>query len=223
MKTIEFAHFTFVEVSDLDHHNSYNAWHQLTFEPELSTIRSMVRVDRWVVSPDCRDYTTVRDARYSDVHYVEAILVDSDLEGFEMALDSLDSRMARVPHPRFDAITFTEAAYRLTDIEVVPRVKVSAQAMPHRPHLGVFIVVETEARRHGSLIEMPGVTGVAHFAPLRDVDENGLISVYWLDEDPIDLALPMIKELRGQGEQASNVVYATAAETIFPWEWDWFE
>ena len=223
MKRIEYAHLTFVEVSDLDHHNAYNAWHQLTFEPELSTVQPVVRADRWVVSPDCRDYSTVRDARYADVHYIEAILVDNDRDGFERALDSLDSRMSRVPHPRFDAITYTEALYRLTDIEVAPRIKVSEHAMPHRPHLGVFVVVERESRTHGSLLEMPGVVGVAHFAPLRDAEENGYVSIYWLDEDPIDLALPMIKEIRGQGEKSQKVTYATAAETIFPWEWDWFE
>ena len=223
MKRIEHAQFTFVEVADLDHHPPYNSWHQLTYEPELALIKPVVRTDRWVVSPDCRDYSTVRDGRFADVQYVEAVLIDRDLDDFEIALDSLESRMDKVAHPRFDAVTFTSATYSLTDIEVAPRVKVSPHAMPHRPHLGVFIVVERSVRKHSSLMEMPGVTGVAHFAPMPDADEAGFVSVYWLDEDPIDLALPMIKELRAQGEATNDVLYATAAETIFPWEWDWFE
>lgn len=228
MQRIDAAQFNFFEIVDTEQHIPWNSWRQLKAEPAMQLVEDLVRIDRWVVSPDCRDYSLIRDSRFADVHYVESCFTTADGEDFVSELALLMKNLN--DGNRFDISQNLTALLGLSDMQVDPRLAINARALPFRPHLGVFVIVESGARSHNSLMGLPGVVGFADFAPrglaqARDWEQVGdeHVTIYWLDDDPIDVALPLVKAIREQGQAAENVVYATAAETIYPWEWDWFE
>jgi len=178
----------------------------------------------WVVSPDCRDYSLIRDAKFADVHYIWGVLIDDDADSFESDLDRIDANSLEQIQSKFAVTERLRMLGCHCESSASTRTRISDKAISHRPHLGIFVVVEAGAPTHQSLIGLPGVAGSSQFGPNEVGSEQPeYITVYWLDDDPVDLVLALINALRDQGEDAQNVIYATAAETIYPWEWDWFE
>jgi hypothetical protein len=122
-------------------------------------------------------------------------------------------------------------------VAAAPRVLISAEAVPYRPNLGVYIVVEDIApagrapnagRRLEALLETPGVAGVWSFV---SDDERRLawrpgrhrITVCFLDESPLTVSSSLGEVLHRGSSGTDAVVHAGPLETITPWRWDWFD
>ncbi len=224
MRRIEFGAWVFFELSDSDSHIPFNSWHQLEYLPTVKTIESVSSSAMWVVSPDCRDYSLIRDSKFADVQYIWGVLVDDDADSFESDLDRIDTNSLDQIQLKLSVTERLRMIGRHCESSALTRTRISDKAISYRPHLGIFVVVEVGAPTHEPLIGLPGVAGSSQFGPNEvGTEQPEYVTVYWLDDDPVDIALALIKALRDQGEATQNVVYATTAETIYPWEWDWFE
>ncbi|NBO55472.1 MAG: hypothetical protein EBU84_12970 [Actinobacteria bacterium] len=211
MRRIQFGSWVFFELSDPDSHIPFNSWHQLEYLPTVKTIESVSSSAMWVVSPDY-------------VQYIWGVLIDDDADSFESDLERIDAKSLDQIQLKLSVTERLRMIGRHCESSASTRTQISDKAISYRPHLGIFVVAEAGAPIHEPLIGLPGVSGSSQFGPNEVGSEQPeFVTVYWLDDDPVDIALALIKALRDQGEAARNVVYATTAETIYPWEWDWFE
>jgi len=157
MRRIEFGTWVFFELLDPDSHISFNSWHQLEYLPTVKTIESVTYSSMWVMSPDCRDYSLIRDAKFADVHYIWGVLIDDDADSFESDLDRIDANSLEQIRSKF---TVTERLRMLgchCESSASTRTRISDKAISHRPHLGIFVVVEVGAPTHQPLVGLPRV------------------------------------------------------------------
>jgi hypothetical protein len=112
-------------------------------------------------------------------------------------------------------------------------VLVSADAVPHRPGRGVFVVVEDGERSPGHagparLLEDPGVAGVWTFTAAPELGGgrwhpgDHRITVCFLDADPLEVAARLVPAVTGDAGTPGPVL-AAPLEIVAPWSWDWFD
>jgi hypothetical protein len=126
--------------------------------------------------------------------------------------------------------------FAVDTIGAAPRVLISAEAVPYRPNRGAYVVVEdlpTGTPPDGvdnvaAFLETPGVAGVWSF--VSDQERHGAwrpgrrrITVCFLDENPLTVALSLGGVVGGRRPKADAVIHAGPLETVVPWQWDWFE
>jgi hypothetical protein len=226
MNKVRIGFFSFTEVTDPGEHHSYNEWHQLDHMPEQYPLDGIAFGQRWVSTPACRAARLVSEGRLDSIHYVTLYLmtepVDRTLREFMQLgrdLHAVDRfhlhRRARLSGP----FPFRESA-------VAPRVLISAEAVPYRPNLGVYVEVEEllgvdgDRTEHlAALCDEPGVAGAWSFA-----DDERRVTVTWRDAPPLEVCdrLEPLVERRRAGA-SSRTVFAGPLETITPWQWSWFD
>jgi hypothetical protein len=142
--------------------------------------------------------------------------------------------------------------FRVVAAHAAPRTRVSAGAVPFRPHRGIYVTVDEPAAGVPSaddraLIDVPGVAGLWRFSTVAGLTSRRWsagqrqISVCWLDDDPLEVAAriepvlairPAPPEPVSPGSVSpgsvspgpvSRVTFAGPFETIIPWQWDWFD
>jgi len=225
--------FSFTEITDPGSHRSYNEWHQLDHLPEQYPIAGVVSGQRWVLTPGCRTARLASGRQLDPIHYMTLYLMadplDATLEDFVAIAETLrragrfhSARRARLSGP-FDRL----------DSSAAGRVLVSADAVPHRPHLGVYVIVESEDASTPALDRLNGVAGVAgswafragpHAHDTRFSTGDHRITVCWLDDEPLAVADRLAPVLAADWERRqSRPVLAAPFETITPWAWDWFD
>ena len=125
------------------------------------------------------------------------------------------------------------------------RARVSVDGLPFRPHTGVYVSVtayeeplppEVDARFEWydqvvapAMLEVPGVVGGWTFYGQPCAGETTRIALYYLDSDPVEVAV----EVAGRATRWSATAPALAVaertllsgplRTIQPWRWDWFD
>jgi len=228
--------FSFTEITDPSEHRAYNEWHQLDHMPEQYPLPGIVGGQRWVCTPACREAGRAA-AELDPVHYLTLYLMaeplGDTLEGFRALAVELHQadrffahRRARLSGP-FDVTAATAA----------PRVRVSAAAVPFRPNLGVYVVVEAPGTAPdppggglGDLVTVDGVAGAWRFeastCPGADNWDAGghRITVCYLDRDPLAVAGDLGPVLgAGWAASGSAPVLAGPFESITAWQWDWFD
>ena len=157
---------------------SYLEWHLLDHQPEQYSIPGIRLATRWRADDECvalrleasDDLAPVRHA----VSYLMTDPVDDTLRQFAR----LGRRTAEAGRLPVRAVSHLLGAYHLLQAYASPRVLVSAEAIPFRPHLGVFLLVETirdesadveawarwhHAEHVPALLAVPGVAGVLSF------------------------------------------------------------
>jgi hypothetical protein len=106
--------------------------------------------------------------------------------------------------------------FPLAATAVAPRVLISAEAVPYRPHRGVYAVVQEASGTAPDLDLMCATDGVAGaWAFAGDAQR---ITIAWLDGEPLHVAAALADVSAGDG-----VELAGPFETINPWQWEWFE
>ncbi len=189
MAKVRLGFFSFTEVTDPAEHRSYNEWHQLDHMPEQYPIPGVVFGQRWVSTPACRRIRAYDDPTLAPVHYVTLYLmgepVDATLEEFRALGEHLRAEGRFHQHRK----SRLSGPFAVTGLWAAPRVLVSAESIPFRPNLGVYVVVRTgypdvasaepapesagmpyggaaerDSALAGSLLEVDGVAGVWTFA-----------------------------------------------------------
>jgi hypothetical protein len=216
MSKIKVGFFSFTEITDPNEHRSYNEWHMLDHMPEQFPLDGIAWGQRWVSTPACRTARAVSGPRLDPIHYVTLYLVAEPvartLDEFMQLGRDLYARGRFHRHRK----AHLSGPFALVDIAVAPRVLISAEAVPYRPHQGIHVTVGEvggagEPPDVRGLCTVPGVAGVWGFA-----DAQHHVTVAWLDDAP----LAVVDAL---GSPAPGVIFAGPFETITPWQWDWFD
>jgi hypothetical protein len=234
---VKIGFFSFTEITDPSEHRAYNEWHQLDHLPEQYPLPGLVFGQRWVSTPACRAARAVDGPLLAPAHYMTLYLmgepVDATLEQFQ----ALGAQLRAVGRFHLHRRALLSGPFAVQAIGAVPRVLVSAEAVPYRPNRGVYVVVEESAppagadagpSTHDALLEVPGVAGVWTFA--SDAEHGQVwhpghhrITVGFLDEDPVAVSLSVREIMRRRQAGPTGVVYAGGFGTITPWQWDWFD
>ena len=227
--------FSLTEITDPAQHRSYNEWHQLDHLPEQLPLDGVVFGQRWVCTPACRSARAAVAPDLEPVHYLTLYLMAEPLERtlaqFAALAEQLRAAGRFHPHRR----SRLSGPFRLVATRAAPRVMISAEAVPYRPHRGLYLVVDRRPddgvpfaeARDDHLLAVDGVAGVWTFAtdpaepsPERWRPGDHRITVAFVDGDPLAVAAGAGPSLRGGGPAP---VYAGPFETITPWRWDWFD
>ena len=216
MSKVKVGFFSFTEIIDPDEHRAYNEWHQLDHMPEQFPLAGIAYGQRWVSTPACRAARVVSGPLLDPIHYLTLYLiaepVEQTLREFrQLGRDLYDAGRFH-PHRR----AHLSGPFRRVGAAVAARVLISAEAVPYRPHRGVYAVVQ-EARAPGPDPEMicttDGVAGVWSFA-----DDARRIPVAWLDDEPLSVHFDNAALGISDGLE-----FAGPFETITAWQWDWFD
>ena len=236
---VAYGFFSFTEVTDPAEHRSYNEWHQLDHLPEQFPLRGIVYGQRWVSTPACRAARVVSEPDLDPIHYVTCYLmaepIDETIDEF-FALGAELRRLDRFHQQRQAHLT---GPFRVAHARAAPRVLVSPAAVPFRAHRGIYVIVEEtltaaelDAAAEAALIEIAGVAGCWSFATVDGMESRRWsagarrVTVCWLDDDPIEVALrlaPLVEARRARPGVDSAMTFAGPFETITPWQWDWFD
>ncbi len=198
MANVRIGFFSFTEITDPAEHRSYNEWHQLDHMPEQFPIPGVVFGQRWVSTPACRRARAFDDPALASVHYMTLYLmgdpVDPTLEEFR----ALGKRLRAAGRFHEHRRSRLSGPFAVTGLQAAPRVLVSAESIPFRPNLGIYVTVRTgrhavasdpsapvsAAGQHGAaddpdvslaraLLEVEGVAGVWTFATDGRFERHG--------------------------------------------------
>jgi hypothetical protein len=238
---VKLGFFSFVEVTSPDAHRSYNEWHQLDHMPEQFPLPGIAWGQRWVATPACQEARLAADPSLAPVHYMALYLMTEPVAETIRDFEDLGSRLAEQGRFHQQRRSHLFGGWHVTEAYAAPRVLISAEAVPFRPHRGVYVIVEEPTGEldgwlqdlHRSwapaVLEVPGVAGLWSFATTarhrNPAWQTGRtrITVLWLDEPPLSVALDAAVAERWAGGAPVRPLLAGPLETITPWEWTWFD
>ncbi|MGQ0824282.1 MAG: hypothetical protein ACT4OX_04470 [Actinomycetota bacterium] len=225
MAKIAVGFFSFTEVTDPAEHRSYNEWHALDHMPEQFPMNGMAAGNRWVSTPACMAARAAGGPPYESVHYITMYLMTEPVERTLRAFYQRGVELGRLGRFHKHRTSHLTGGWRVDAMAAAPRVLVSPEAVPYRPHRGVYVIVEPAAAAWDPsvLVDEPEVAGVWTFR--KPVVVDGLpwqpgdrrVTVCWCDDDPLGAAPGIGARIGGAPEYAGPLL------TITPGRWDWFD
>lgn len=237
---------SFPRVTHPRHHRDYNAWHQLDHQPENLALPGVLHGARWVRSPDCRAVGTA-DGLLRDVDYLAMYWFAEPAEESIRRWRQLGETtrwQGRRPDLRWTERPLTGFFTPLRGY-VATRARISVDALPFRPHTGVYayvtayeepLPVEVDEQWEWydrvaapTMVHVPGVVGGWTFFGQPSTGQLIHIALYYLDGDPIEVAAAVASRMRECVAEAPTTVVAPRTllagplRTIQPWRWDWFD
>lgn len=222
------AFVSFTEVTDPAEHRAYNEWHQLDHLPEQYSLPAVRWGQRWVSTPACAAARAVDGPELAACHYLTLYLLADAAPDTVGSFVDLGRRLHEVGRFHRQRRALLAGPVDLVGAWAAPRVLVSPDVVPFRPHRAVFVAVTRGPAGPGldgaALVGRPAVAGVWQFRALQDPDrrwrsEAGDLVVCYLDDDPLAVA----PSLAGAVAEGGDVLFAGPFETISPWRWDWFD
>jgi hypothetical protein len=143
-----FFNFTAPPAAD-DDMSSYLRWHALDHMPEQYQLPGVLHGTRWLADTACRDARIAGAGNLAEVGSVVNYLVTEPVQPTHDDFMELGPRLAlmgRFPEHRPSLQLTMPALHRWYSS---PRVQISAEVVPFRPHRGVVVVVE-EPTKDGS-------------------------------------------------------------------------
>ncbi|MFC0865832.1 hypothetical protein ACFHYQ_26390 [Sphaerimonospora cavernae] len=212
--------FAFPHLTDPRRHGDYNAWHQLDHRPENLALPGVIHGDRWVRSPDCRAAGTadewLREADYMAMYWFAEPAKQSIKQWRELGDTTL--QQGRRPDLEWTSRPLM-GTFRPVRGYVHPRVRISAAALPFRPHTGIQVFVTAVDDANGpqaetlfdwydrvripQLLGTSGVAGAWSFrsetvsvagadgSPQPLTDSTIRIILCYLDAEPVEVAREM--------------------------------
>lgn len=233
--------FSFPQLTDPRRHRDYNAWHQLDHQPENLALPGVLHGARWVRSPDCRAVGTaddlLRDVDYVAMYWFAEPAEESVRRWRE--LGDVTRQQGRRPDLGWTRRPLM-GMFRPLKGYVNPRVRVSVDALPFRPHTGVYASVtaydeplppEADARFEWydrvaapAMLDVPGVVGGWIFYGQPVAGQTVRIALYYLDDDPVEVAARVARLTADwPASRAERPLLIGPLRTIQPWRWDWFD
>jgi hypothetical protein len=222
--------FSFTEITDPGEHRSYNEWHQLDHLPEQFQLPGIRFGQRWVSTPECRRARAVDGPTLQAVHYLTLYLMDEPIEETLSAFAELGKRLREEGRFHEHRRALLSGPFVVVGQYASARALVSAQVLPHRPHRGVYAIVDrvgtAPADLTGVFAADESVSGVWRFQGAPELGARRWspgerqITLCFLDQAPLDAADRLGSLL---GNRAEDVELAGPFETIEPWCWDWFD
>lgn len=242
---IDFAYFSFTEITDQREHGSYNAWHLFDHVPENLALPGIAWGQRWVATRDL-ERVGGTDAGLDAVHYVTAYLMHEPADRTLGEFLGLGHRLRALGRFHTHRRALLGGPFRLVKTYVAPRALVAPDAVPYRPHRGVLVTVADvdDARRaddvarwtddvlYPTLVATPGVAGAWWFEAMPDAattlagnPPRRTIHVAWLDGDPLDVSAAVRGTVAQLDEQdGAHVLFARVLRTVDAFgPFDWFD
>jgi hypothetical protein len=138
---VDKAFFSFIGLDDISKHHEYNAWHQLDHLPENFALDEVFWGDRWVRSPDCVRLSTglnrdLVDADYVVMYWLNDPPAESNSQWLSLAERAIHwGRRPELAWTRRLPLGFFQLGHGFA----APRVLVSPEVIPLRPHRGVHL------------------------------------------------------------------------------------
>jgi len=234
---VAYGFFSFTEVTDPAEHRSYNEWHQLDHLPEQFPLPGIVYGQRWVSTPACRAARVASEAALDPIQYVTCYLMAEPIEETIDEFFALGAELHRLDRFHAHRRAHLTGPFRVVAAHAASRTRVSAAAVPFRPHRGIYVKVDepgvdAPSDNDGALLDIPGVAGLWTFSTVEGLTSRRWsagqrrITVCWLDEDPLGVAAriePLMTRGSAPVERTSRVTFAGPFETIVAWQWDWFD
>jgi hypothetical protein len=176
--------------------------------PEQYQLPGMLLAQRWASTPACRAARAAEDGDWAKVEHVVCYMmgqpVDETIDEF-FSLGRHLAELGRFPH---SLPSQYRGALRLLETHASPRVLVSDEVVPFRPHEGVYLIIEQSLdppaersvqeeylqRVHieqlSTLVSVPGVAGVWTFGTTPSIrrpmfsEGDYRITACYLDDDP---------------------------------------
>lgn len=148
------AFFSFTSMLEHGAHRAYNEWHQLDHRPENLALAGVRHGERWVRTPAAAE-RSFADARLAPTHYVNCYWFAPPVAESVREWQALAERSFQWGR-RQDVTLCTRPLMGFFDTVktyVAPRVRVSAEALPYRPHHGVLVHVLGLAQPHAPAVE----------------------------------------------------------------------
>jgi len=249
LSTYEKAFFSFTQILHSSDHRAYNRWHQLDHRPENLALTGVGSGERWVRTPECREISDFSPL-FSELHYVNSYLFQSPANEAIIRWQELAERSFQ--WGRREDIHLSQRLlmefFRPIRTYVSPNLRLSNDALPHRPNRGIYLVAteekdprSTEAEKANAWwdseyipqqIRRTGVVGCMTFASETNFSSHAdmvgvaaissiRISVFYLDEDPLEVSKNF--DLATKNSSSSIVLSAGPLLAIQPWSWDWFD
>jgi hypothetical protein len=234
MNKIRVGFFSFTEITDPNEHHSYNEWHMLDHMPEQYPLDGIAFGQRWVSTPACRAARLVSEGPLDSIHYMTLYLMTDPVERTLREFMQLGRHLHKAKRFHLHRHAQLSGPFPFGAAAVAPRVLVSAEAVPYRPNLGVYVEVEEldgaattgdtaahldDTAQLEARCAVPGVAGAWSFA-----DDARRMTVSWLDAPPLDMCSalePLVDQRRAAS--STRTVFAGPLETITPWQWSWFD
>jgi hypothetical protein len=211
---IKVGFFSFTEITDPTEHRAYNEWHQLDHMPEQFPLRGIAYGQRWVSTPACRAARAASGPRLDAIHYMTLYLITEPVDETLREFRQLGRDLYDAGRFHLHRHAHLSGPFALLDTAVAPRVLISAEAVPYRPHRGVYAAVHAASGTAPDLDAMCATAGVAGAWVFADDAQR--ITVAWLDEEPLQVAAAL-------APAGAGLELAGPFETITPWQWNWFE
>jgi hypothetical protein len=212
MNKIKSGVFVLIEVTDPARHVEYNWWHSRDHIPENLAIDGIVLGTRWAAPQRFMDARLVVHPAYAATQYLVCYLMTEPVGEVWREFVDLGDRMYGIGRIFNARLARYGGHHRLLKGFVAPRIEISPEALPFRPHKGVYIVMADAASPDDlaalrwvddvhvpAMLGIPGVTGACWFRsrgpdvqpPQGDRtigdQDNRHVLAYYLDEDPLEV------------------------------------
>jgi hypothetical protein len=239
---VKLGFFSFTHASPTGDDRPYLEWHQLDHMPEQYRLAGLVLGQRWASTPECRRARAAEVEGWSSVEHAVCYLMGEPVDETVDDFLHLGRELAEVGRYPQVMPSHYRGALPLVEAAVAPRVLVSSQVVPFRPHRGVYLVVdEPESSRDEELVRVmradaapellsvPGVAGVWSYATSaamrrRMFTEGDLrVTVCYLDDEPAAVAGQLSETVdRLWALQPARLLLAAPFESVLRWDWEHF-
>lgn len=245
MNRVKVGFFSLTKQSETGEDRSYLEWHQLDHMPEQYQLHGLVAGQRWGSTPACRAARAAEVGDWSSIEHVVCYFmgnpVDETIDEF-LTLGQHLAELGRFPHRM---PSHYRGALRLLEAHAAPRVLISPEVVPFRPHRGIYLVVDEPTdpdrpaqdaylqERHRKLLpelmSVPGVAGAWSFATTPAIrramftEGDYRMTICYLDDEPAEVAArlgPLMADW--EADEPIRVVLAAPFQSMVRWDWDQF-
>jgi hypothetical protein len=184
-----------MEVEGKDAEARYEAWHASDHLPENKALPGVVYANRWHASEALRGKHAIGDHALGAPQFLITYFFGEPLETSLEEWNVLAADLSRAGRMFAGRSVRLGGLFAFEHREMAPGVQLSPDALPHRPHAGVFLHLASEAEfssadreRFAAILERPGVMGGIRFASagVREYGDTrgGRAELYFCETDP---------------------------------------
>jgi hypothetical protein len=222
---------------------SYLDWHQMDHMPEQYRLPGLLLGQRWASTAACRAARAAEVDDWSLVEHVVCYLMGNPLDETIDEFLRLGRHLAELGRFSQSLPSQYRGALRLLETQAAPRVLISDEVVPYRPHQGVYLIVDEPAEGEPqdaflrqlhtevlpALVSVPGVAGAWTFATTPSIrrpmfsDGRYRMTLCYLDDDVPTTGgrlAPVVA--RAWDPAPARLVLAAPFESMMRWEWDRF-
>ena len=144
---VRIGFFSFTEITDPAEHRSYNEWHMYDHMPEQFPIGGIVYGQRWVSTPACTASRAASSGPLAATHYLTLYLMSDPVRETLREFYEHGRALAKLGRFHQHRRALLSGPFLVTGMAAAPRVLVRAEAVPYRPHSGVYVIVGLRAPR----------------------------------------------------------------------------